>query len=216
MFVPDFYREPTYSWITELICLNPLALLTSNGEAGGAPYATHVPIILDPRLSPDVSDLVGATLWGHMNRANPHWAALAGSGGTTEVATVFTGPNAYVSPTVYEVTPAAPTWNFTAVHVHGTLDPVDCEPDTLETVLATVRAFEGRFGNAWDMAQSLSYFRRILPGVGAFRIVVSKVDGMFKLSQEQNSEVRDRVRRSFAGRESHRHREIAALMDRLD
>jgi transcriptional regulator len=82
-------------------------------------------------------------------------------------------------------------------------------------VCATVRRFEEAFGAGWDMAESLSYFRKILPGVGAFRFTVTGADGMFKLSQEQAPDIRDRVKESFSGRGCTRHRATADLMGRL-
>lgn len=212
MFVPRVYREPESSWTVELVRRNPLAQLVSNGTGTEPPCVTHVPIILDPGMAEQPADLTGVTLWGHMNRANPHWSAL---GSATPVVVTFTGPHAYVSPTVYGTAPAAPTWNFTAVHARGLLRRVESADDTLATVQATVRAFEAEFGAGWSMTESIGYFRRILPGVGAFRIAVSHVDGMFKLSQEQPAHVRERVRSSFAQRSATGHCDVAALMGRL-
>jgi transcriptional regulator len=127
----------------------------------------------------------------------------------------FSGPHGYVSPTVYGVTPAAPTWNFTAVHVRGTLDPVDGPDETLEVVRSTVHAFERDFGDSWDMTDSLDHFRRILPGVGAFRLRVRSVDSMFKLGQDLNRDLGERVRRSFEDRADGSYAEVAELMGRL-
>src|SRR5690242_17937102 len=115
MFVPSFYREPESSWMAELIRGNPLALAVTSAGPDSGPFATHLPVIFDPEApevpevpepsaAPDGPDgaeapdgsrgpLVGATLLGHMNRANPHWAALE-SGGT--VLLTFTGPHSYV------------------------------------------------------------------------------------------------------------------------
>jgi transcriptional regulator len=213
MFVPVQYREPHGHWITDLVRGHPLAQLVSNGPAGSSPFVTHAPIILDPgRPDPRPDDLRGAVLWGHLNRANPHWAALEDG---AEITAVFTGPDTYVSPAVYQRTPAAPTWDFTAVHARGTLRRVLDEEQTFATVTATVRAFEAEFGTGWSMESSLDYFRELLPGVGAFRLTVTGVDAMFKLSQEQPAEVRVRVRDHFAGRGSARHCQIAEMMDRL-
>lgn len=216
MFVPGHYREPDESWIVNLVRTNPLATLISNGAEGDAPHATHVPIILDPGTAGQPpARLSAVTLWGHMNRANPHWAALTSG---TPIVAVFTGPHGYVSPVVYQTTPAAPTWNFTAVHVRGVLrlvEPGEAGEETLETVTSTVRAFEGQFGAGWSMSGSVDYFRRILPGVGAFRITVSTVDAMFKLSQEQDPRARQLVRESFAKRESTSHQAVATLMSQL-
>ncbi|GHI04321.1 transcriptional regulator [Streptomyces cellostaticus] len=213
MFVPSFYREPDSSWMVDLIRGNPLALAVANGSPEDGPFATHLPVIFDPETSGDWSgELPGATLLGHMNRANPHWAAL--ETGSVLLLT-FTGPHSYVSPTVYEKTPAAPTWNFTAVHVRGVVEKIDSMEETLGVVQSTVRAFEGAFGNGWDMTESLDYFRKIAPGVGAFRFTVTGAEGMFKLSQEQPGEVRERVRESFGQSACAYKRETAGLMSRL-
>jgi transcriptional regulator len=199
--------------MVELIRGNPLALLVGSGNPVDGPFATHLPVIPDPAAAgPWAADLSGAVLLGHMNRANPHWGAL--KEGDTALLT-FTGPHGYVSPTVYGVTPAAPTWNFTSVHARGTIERLDSEEETLEVVKSTVQAFEGRFGAGWDMAESIGYFRQILPAVGAFRFTVTGAEGMFKLSQEQAPEIRDRVRNSFGERGCTRHNAAAELMSRI-
>ena len=94
MFVPSQYRQPDSSWMLELICGNPLAMLVSNGGQDEPPFATHLPVIAEPDANPHWQpNLAGAVLLGHLNRANPHWAALR----TGSVALLtFTGPHAYV------------------------------------------------------------------------------------------------------------------------
>ncbi|MER6161629.1 FMN-binding negative transcriptional regulator [Streptomyces sp. NPDC001868] len=219
MFVPDPYREPDGSWMTELIRLNPFALLVSNGPADADPYATHLPVLRDPEWTGEwTEDLAGGRLIGHMNRENPHWTALESG---TPVLITFTGPHAYVSPTVYDITPAAPTWDFTSVHVHGVFHKIEAAApgeDSLEVCKDTVKAYERDFGaaKAWDMSRSIDYFATILPAVGAFRVEVTGAEGMFKLSQEQDEEIRDRVREDFALRDSTQYRETAGLMDRME
>jgi transcriptional regulator len=213
MFVPIFYREPENSWMVDLIRDNPLALAVTNGSPENGPFATHLPVIFDPGTADDAAGgLVGTTLLGHLNRANPHWSAL--ETGSVLLLT-FTGPHSYVSPTVYGTTPAAPTWNFTAVHVRGVVEKIDSTEETLGVVQSTVRAFEKAFGDGWDMTESLGYFRQIVPAVGAFRFTVTGAEGMFKLSQEQPGEVRERVRESFGQSGCAYKREVAGLMNRL-
>ncbi|MFD5186338.1 FMN-binding negative transcriptional regulator [Streptomyces sp. NPDC058372] len=211
MFVPNFYRPPDSSWMIDIVKDHPLGLLTSNGAAGEAPFATHLPVIHES-FNTEAADLSGSVLLCHLNRQNPHWSALESG---DAVLLTFTGPHGYVTPSAYAYTPAAPTWNFTSVHVRGTVQKIDSAEETLDVVTATVRAFEGRFGSNWDMSESIGYFRKILPGVGAFRVQVTGADGMFKLSQDQSSEVRDRVRKSFAAQQSTHCRAVAGLMDRM-
>ncbi|MCM2387656.1 FMN-binding negative transcriptional regulator [Streptomyces albipurpureus] len=211
MYVPSFYRPPDSSWMIEVVKNNPLGLLTSNGPSGGVPFATHLPAIPES-FATGSADLSGSVLLCHLNRQNPHWSALQSG---DAVLLTFTGPHGYVTPTVYAYTPAAPTWNFTSVHVRGTTEKIDSAEETLDVVMATVSVFESRFGSDWDMTESIDYFRKILPGVGAFRVHVTGADGMFKLSQEQSSEVRDRVQRSFDGHPSQHCRAVAGLMNQL-
>ena len=211
MFVPSAYRPPDSSWMIEVVENNPLGLLTSNGPPGGVPFATHLPTI-PKSFATESADLSGSVLLCHLNRHNPHWSALESG---DAVLLTFTGPHGYVTPTVYAYTPASPTWNFTSVHVRGTVEKIDSAEEALDVVMATVRTFESRFGSDWDMTESIGYFHRILPAVGAFRVHVTGADGMFKLSQEQRDEVRDRVRDSFDGHLSPHCRAVAGLMDRL-
>jgi transcriptional regulator len=140
---------------------------------------------------------VGAVLLGHLNRANPHARAL--TEGEPAVA-VFQGPHGYVSPVLYERTPAAPTWDYTAVHVHGTVELVTDVEQSLAIVRATAESLEARHGDGWRSDSSLEYFRRIVPGVLAFRLRVDTVDLMAKLSQEQDPQTRARVAESFERR----------------
>ncbi|GAA1985279.1 FMN-binding negative transcriptional regulator [Catenulispora subtropica] len=199
--------------MADLVRDNPLALAVTNGTDEAGPFATHLPVIPDPATGETLGDLApGTVLLGHMNRANPHWKSLR-TGDLILLA--FTGPHAYVSPTVYEMTPAAPTWNFTSVHVRGTVQTLEAGEETLAVVRATARMFEARFGAGWDQTESVGYFREIVAGVGAFRVTVTAAEGMFKLSQEQPADVRDRVRRSFGAQECTRRRAVADLMARL-
>jgi transcriptional regulator len=208
MFVPGQYRIADDAATLAVVREYPLATLLTNGPR--VPYATHLPVIVpadrDPQAGPS---LVGSTLLGHLNRANPHWRALTDG---TPVVAVFAGPNTYVTPVLYEQTPAAPTWNFVAVHVHGTVHPIEGLDETIEVVRATVSVYERHFGRGWDMTSSVDYFRSIAGGVGAFRLRVEAVDSQFKLSQEKSDVIQDRLIRSFGADAYGSRQEVAALM----
>ncbi len=208
MFVPKEYHPLDPAWITDLITGNPLAILATS-VPGACAAATHVPTI--PEGEPDRAGRVGSSIIGHMNRLNPHWARIQHGG---PALLIFHGPNSYVSPTVYQVSPAAPTWNFTAVHIQGSLSVIRDREETLNVVKQTVAAYERSHGTGWDMSSSLDYFRQLLPGVGAFRLVVEGVDSMFKLSQEQPPEAWQRAVDAFAAAQCTQQRCLAELMRR--
>jgi transcriptional regulator len=194
MHLPPIYRgtQPERTW--EIIRTNPLALLVSNGPR--EPYATHLPMV--PCVD-EPGDPVGAVLWGHLNRANPHWAALAA--GPVTVKAIFAGPDTYVSPADYPTGPAAPTWNFTAVHLTGELTALPGDDESLAVVRRTALLLESRFGRGWDQSGSIDYFRSILPGVGTFAFRVVQAETMLKLSQEKPAETRQRLIERFTGGE---------------
>lgn len=96
-----------------------------------------------------------------------------------------------------------------------TIDKIDSLEETLDVLMATVRTFEDRFGSRWDMTESVGYFRRIAPGVGAFRVEVTGAEGMFKPSQEQSGPVRAQVERSFRAHSDTRRQAVGDWMNRL-
>jgi transcriptional regulator len=141
-------------------------------------------------------DLVGHTLLGHMNRMNPHWKSLVTG---TPGKLIFSGPGIYISPTLYETDPAAPTWDFVTVHVQGTIRPIVDRTATLAVTRRTAAILEESFGRGWDQKSSVDYFRSIVGGVGAFEFEVGAVEAMFKLSQEKSTSIQQRIIDDFRG-----------------
>ncbi|NED93775.1 FMN-binding negative transcriptional regulator [Phytoactinopolyspora alkaliphila] len=215
MHTPRQYRPDKRARESALIRQNPFGLIMN--VSGGSPTATHVPMLRAPGPEgppPDEAPLSGTRIIGHMARVNPQWRSFTGR---PEVLAVFTGPDGYVSPTVYGVTPAAPTWNYAAVHVHGTVRLIEDADESLAVIQATIDATEAHAPPAWDPAESMDYIHRILAGITAFEITVEAVTSTFKLSQDKPDEIQRRVHDSFAASSQGRHRELAALMaDVLD
>lgn len=190
MYVPPIYQVADRALLRAVVRNYPLAILVTNG--GRLPYATHLPIVIRRGSANDGLSLLGQTLLGHMNRANPHWSSLEhGVPGKL----VFSGPHSYITPALYEPGPAAPTWDFITVHLEGVIQLIDDLEETLDVVRETVAIFERDFGSGWQDSESLDYFRQIGRGVGAFTFTVEAADGMFKLSQEKAPDVRDSISR---------------------
>lgn len=204
MHVVDDFRPPDPAAVVSLVRQHPFAvvvgLAAQDGTAAGSapgdpvPEATHVPVV--PAPGGDLSQgLEGTVLWGHMARANPQWRTLAPG---SRVLVIFSGPHGYVSPTTYQVSPAAPTWNYSAVHAVGRVRVVEDPEESLAVVVATVQALEGSQEPSWSHEDSLGYFRRILAGITAFTVDVESVRAVFKMSQDKPDEVYERVRARFA------------------
>ncbi len=86
---PDFH-EDRLSVLHAAIRQARLATLVTLGAEG--PEASHLPLLLDAEEGPKGS------LYGHLARANPQWRTAVR---TVQALAIFTGPEAYVSPSWY-------------------------------------------------------------------------------------------------------------------
>lgn len=147
--------------------------LAVNGAEG--PMIAHVPFLLD-----DAGDRAEL----HLVRSNPI-APLARAGLPAVIA--VTGPDGYVSPDWYGLDEQVPTWNYIAVHLRGTLEPLPAAE--LRPLLDRLSAaFEARLAPKppWRTgkmpADTLArMMRQILP----FRLRIASVDGTWKLAQNK-------------------------------
>ncbi|WP_406098977.1 FMN-binding negative transcriptional regulator [Streptomyces sp. NBC_01013] len=206
MFVPSHYQIQDENWHRRIVDGHPLATLTTNGAT--VPWASRLPALVAPGM-PSSGPLTGTELFGHLNRANPHWKALTDG---MPARLMFDGPGGFVTPAVYPDAPSAPTWNFASVHVCGRIQLIRDPEETLEVVRWTAERLEQRFGANWDQTASVGYFRQILPGVGAFRLRIDEVEGLFKFSQEKSADVQESVIRRYEDDDSGTGRPIARLM----
>ena len=98
------------------------------------------------------------------------------------------------------------------MHVCGRLRLIRGREETLEVVRWTAARLEDRFGAGWDQTSSVDYFRRIVDGVGAFRLTIESVEALFKLSQEKPADVQESVIRRYEADPSGAGWPIARLM----
>lgn len=176
-------------------------LLTS---AGNDLVISHVPVLFDPADGPR------GTLIGHVAAANPHASAL-GQGMTL---VVLQGPFGYVSPNWY-TQPAAsvPTWNYVALHVHGSVERCDKLADKRAIVDALTARHEADFVRPWTsgkMAPAL--LEKMLGAIVGFRLRIDRIDAKFKLGQNRSSEDRAGVIAGLQARGSAAADTLAAWM----
>src|SRR5262249_26471291 len=134
-------------------------------------------------------------LLAHVARANPVWKE-AGDG--DEALVIFRAANAYISPNWYpskhEFHRQVPTWNYQAVHVHGTIRIRDDERFVRGGVARLTRVNEARAGGErpWKMTDShKEYIDQMLTAIVGIEIEITRMIGKWKLSQ--NREERDRI-----------------------
>jgi transcriptional regulator len=136
--------------------------------------ATHLPFYLrDDHLI------------GHIARANDHWKSAP-----CAALVVMAGPEAYVSPNWYPSKQqhgrAVPTWNYVTLHVRGRLETFDDRPLLEEAVALLSDMHERRQAQPWTLAEApRDYIERLLNGIVCVRLVIERVEGKRKLSQDK-------------------------------
>ena len=188
MYIPSNFRAPGDDAMHALMRANPLATVVINGADGLS--ANPIPLLLD------LAAAERGVLRGHVARANPMWQQVAG--GAPALA-LFHGPGHYVSPGWYpskrEHGRVVPTWNYTAVHVTGTLRAVDDRAWLLRLLKALTDVHEQAMPSPWRVDDAPpDYIDRMLGAVVGIEIAIERLDGKWKVSQNQPQANRQGVR----------------------
>lgn len=179
---PEFEADDVAS--IELIDAYPLAQLVVATAAGIV--ATPVPMVRR-----------GESLVGHVARPNEIWQhpgpALA----------IFSGVDAYVSPNWYpskaEHGRVVPTWNYTTVHVRGTLVAHDDDQWKLALVTLLTDTFEATQPQPWRVVDApADYTAALLSRIVGIELTEPTIEGKRKLSQNQSDSNRESVRSALA------------------
>ena len=200
MYIPSAFRQADSRELFDLIEHNSFGLLVSHVE--GQLFATHLPLLLDRQIG------ASGRLRGHMARANPQWRELDGQ----EVLVVFSGPHAYISPSWYEARDVVPTWNYTAVHAYGRVQIEDDESVVAQIVADYVTRYESRMPTPWTFDPQGAFFRKLLQAIVGFTVDVTRIEGKWKLGQNQPPQRRANVVRHLGEIATENAAEIAQLM----
>lgn len=170
----------------------------------GAPLATHLPFVLERDRG------ARGTLHGHMARANEQWRSFASG---AEALVIFQAEHAYVSPTWYEDQPSVPTWNYMVVHAYGAPRIVEESGQATASLRQLVDKHERGFAEPWAMEMlPEAYIAKMIRGIVAFEIPITRLEGKFKLSQNRSVEDRRRVVESLAASDDATERGVADAM----
>ena len=208
MYNPPAFREDRPEVLREIMRTARLALVISAAPDGGIPEATHLPLVLAEDEGPH------GTLYGHVARANPQWRGLAAAGAARAI---FTGPEAYVSPSLYttkqEHGRVVPTWNYVAVHALGPVEVVEDAARLHAIVSHLTNLHEGPRAEPWAVSDAPAEFVAAqLKGIVGIVLRIETLIGKRKLSQNRAEPDREGVKAGLAASEDARDREAAAAM----
>ena len=175
MYVPPAFAVEDEAALTmvEGVAFGALVVAGADGLA-----ATHLPFAMQREP---------LRLVGHVAKANPVWRSDAVQG-----LMIVQGQNAYISPGFYpskiEHGRVVPTWNYEAVHLHGTLEWFDDRDRLLAVVDGLTRHFETGRDQPWSVADApTDYVERLLAAIVGVELHVTRVESAAKLSQNRNA-----------------------------
>ena len=176
MYTPPFNRQDDDLELRKFVADIRVGWLVTS-SAGAAPTASFLPV----RWQAD-------TVIAHLAKANPHWREIADA---TPALLIFTGPDAYVSPSWYAAKAVhgkvVPTWNYSAVHLTGVAQ-VHEEPEWLRMAVTDLTDHhEGQRDNPWHVTDApASYIEGQLRGIVGIEFSVTGVEGKAKWSQNRS------------------------------
>ncbi|MDP1900946.1 MAG: FMN-binding negative transcriptional regulator [Rubrivivax sp.] len=205
MYLPAHFEPPDTGALHALMREHPLAALVTSGADGLT--ADHVPFELDGAAG------APGRLLGHVARANPLWRQASG----TPVLAIFSGPQAYISPSWYPskalTHKVVPTWNYAVVHAHGRLRAVDDTPWLQALVQRLTRHHEAAQTVPWAVSDAPEdYVQQMLRAIVGIEIEITRLVGKFKLSQNRSEADRRGVAAGLRDGQGSA-RELAATMD---
>jgi transcriptional regulator len=207
VYIPPSFAEHDVAVMHDFIDAHPLGALVTSASTGL--FATHLPLVLDRGRG------ARGALEGHLARANPHHDFFADG---TEALVIFTGADAYVTPSMYPSKQrhgkVVPTWNYVAVHAHGRIRVVR-EPDRLRAHLERLTArHEAAQPRPWSIDDApAGYVDALLGAIIGIDIEIDRLDGKWKMSQNRPAEDIEGVVRGLAASADPAERDVAAIVD---
>jgi transcriptional regulator len=207
MYMPPHFKMDELGAIHAAMRASRLATLVT-ATADGL-IATPLPLILDEREGEH------GTLYGHVARPNPQWKLPA----IGEAMAIFTGPDAYVTPSWY-VTKAehgkvVPTWNYVAVHAYGPAEFFEDADRLLDVVTRLTVLHESSREEAWQVSDApADFIKAQLRGIVGVRMPIMRIDAKRKMSQNRKLEDRAGVIAGLGASDNPVDREVAAMIPR--
>jgi transcriptional regulator len=183
VYVPHFNAVSDEAEIRQMVSAFAIAELVTVG-ADGYPLATLLSVVWRD-----------STVIAHMARANPHWREIAED---TPALLICGGPQAYVSPSWYatkaEHGRVVPTWNYSAVHLTGTVRVHDDLSWVRDVVTDLVEVHESWRASPWEIEDAPDqYIAGQLRAIVGIEMRVLRVEGKAKLSQNRSIADREGV-----------------------
>lgn len=199
MYKLPYFTEENQEAVFDFMQKNSFAIITGINE--NIPVATHVPL----DIKKDGDKII---FTGHMMKNTDHHKAFSQN---ENVLVIFTGPHCYVSASWYVKKEVASTWNYIDVHAHGKIKFAS-EERTKEIIENITNKYELPGSPAAFNKLPVEYVDRLVKGIIGFRIDVSAIENVFKLSQNHDVATRESIVENLSGRRDDNSNTIAIEM----
>lgn len=161
---------------------NPFVVLCGVDE-NNRPIATHIPVLIEENDGK-------IFLIAHVMRKQLHTIAFENN---ANVLAIFSAAHSYVSATNYHQQNTASTWNYQAVHASGTINFLG-EEALLNLLVKLTEKFENN-SNSAALVQKMDkqYVLDNMQAIVAFKIEVTNIEHVFKLSQNKDAATREKI-----------------------
>ncbi|WP_142783921.1 FMN-binding negative transcriptional regulator [Changchengzhania lutea] len=168
-YPPAHHQGDDRNHMIEVIKTYPLATVISVKD--NQPFITHLPLIYRE---------VDGKLIGHTDIYNPQTALMKGN---NEVTVIFSGPQCYISPSVYATT-QLPTWNYIKVHLKGNVKAIESKEVLKESLIIMTEFLEAPNHN-YVLESDNKRMEGALDYIAMFEITPTHWERKFKLSQDK-------------------------------
>ena len=174
MYIPRLFNNENEEEIKQFLQKNSFGILVSSVK--DEILATHIPLELEKNKNQEW------VLQGHVARGNPQWKHFIEN---EKVLAIFNGPHTYISSSWYEHV-NVPTWNYIAVHVHGSIKILEGKELYLH-LKRLVEKYEHGSSNPVSLdTMPEEFVQKEIQGIVGFEIKIESIDAKKKMSQNRN------------------------------
>jgi transcriptional regulator len=173
MYIPDLYKNEDQASIDHFIHENGFAILINQLE--GKIVATHIPLQLE------TNEQGKQMLYGHISKENPQWQSFESN---DKILAIFSGAHSYISPSWYDHE-NVPTWNYTAVHLYGTIRIIEGEA-LLTSLKKLTNKYEAKSENPMTVEGLSAKAMLQIRGIVGFEIEINEIQAVHKMSQNRD------------------------------
>ncbi len=206
MYVPPANQVTDQTELRAMVEAARTAWLVTAGD-DGVPAATLLPIMWRE-----------STVIAHLAIANEHWRKITPD---QPCLLISTGPDAYISPSWYaakaEHGRVVPTWNYTAVHLTGTVRVHRDQEWLRRAVTDLTETHESRRDQPWAVSDAPEQFvTGQLRGIVGIEVSITGVEGKAKLSQNRSAADQNGVIHGLEAEPDRNANAVAEAMRALD